>query len=120
MIEEFGTMPLPVTVSTNPILLVVTVLGDMPVICGNGLSIVNVAAPEVPPPGPEFAMVICAKLPTAKSAAVNVMCNSVELTNVVGRLLWFHWAVEAATNPFPIIVSVVLAAPARVLVGERE
>jgi hypothetical protein len=120
VIDEFGTKPLPTTVSTAPPLLVVTVAGETPVIWGTGLSIVNVAEGDVPPPGAKFITVICAISPRARSAAFNATCNCVELTNVVGRLLWFHCAVEVATKPMPVMPSEIPVVPARMLLCESE
>jgi hypothetical protein len=89
-------------------------------IVGAGLLIVNAAALEEPPPGVGFITTICALPAVAKSAALTVTCNCVELTNVVDRLLWFHWAMEVSTNPVPLIPSLIPVDPARMLLCERE
>ena len=117
---ELETKPLPLTVTVEPPLMVVTVLAEIPEICGAGLLIVNVAALEVPPPGAGFTTTTCAVPALAKSAAVTATCNWVELTNVVVRLAWFHWATELSIKPLPFTVTVVAAAPAIALEGVRE
>src|SRR4029077_4016188 len=74
----------------------------------------------LPPPGLGFTTEICAVPEAAKSAEVTVTCNCVELTNVVGRLLWFHSTVDPCTNPLPVIVTAVDEPPTVALEGDIE
>ena len=86
--------PPPSIVIVDVIAPTITVEGDTELIVGTGLLIVNVTALDAPPPGAGFTITICAVSPSARSATVSATCSWVELTNVVVRLLWFHWTVE--------------------------
>ena len=112
---EVGTKPVPVTVTLRPARPAVTVFCESEEITGAGLFTGNAAAVEVPPPGVAFTTVICPVPADAKSAAASATCNCVELTNVVGRLLWFHCAIEVGTKPVPVIPTFNAALPALTL-----
>jgi hypothetical protein len=86
-----------------------------------GLSIVNVTAFEVPPPGAGVTTVTEAVPPVARSAGGIVACNSVLETKEVARSLLFHSTVEEATKLEPETVSVnVLIAPSNAVFGPIE
>src|ERR1700704_5733208 len=91
---EVGENPDPWAVNVNCGPPAATAPGEIPEICGAGLLIVNVAALDAPPPGAGFATTICAVPPTARSEGVSAICNWVALTNVVVRLIGFHWTEE--------------------------
>lgn len=52
--DELETKPLPVSVTTVPELVRVTVFGEIEVTWGVGLLIAKFAAPDAPPPGEGF------------------------------------------------------------------
>ena len=80
---EVLTKLLPVSVSVNPPLPAMTLVGDMLVSAGTGLLIVNVSAELLPPVGLFTVMESCPAVAT--SAAVSDAVNCVPLTNVVVR-----------------------------------
>jgi hypothetical protein len=112
-----GMNPVPMILSTAPASLVVIVEGEAPVITGLGLLMANVAALEVPPPGPGLVTVTCAVPADARSACVMVAVNCVLLTNVVARSEPFHFTEDALMNPEPLSVKVAAALPVIALVG---
>src|SRR6202021_615648 len=97
----------------------VAVVGEIVVIVGVGLLIVNVAAPDVPPPGAGFVTVTFTVPPVAICAAVIAAVNCVEPTNVVVAAEPLRFTVAPFTNAVPLTVSVNAAPPAAALVGER-
>jgi hypothetical protein len=111
--------------ASNPVPVIVmvagvpggTIRGEIAVIATVGLFTSNVAAVEVPPPGPEFCTVIrLAELPV-RSAAGMVAFNSVALTNVVPSAMPFHTTTLDGTKPVPVASSSVSADPASTLAG---
>jgi len=107
----------PVTVSVNAAPPASRVVGFIDVAVGTGLPMVNMSAPEVPPPGVGFTTVTDAVPFVAMSAAVMAACRLVLETNVVVRGLPFHCTVEEEMKPVPVTVSVNAAPPARALLG---
>src|SRR5438445_6668262 len=87
---------------------------------GTLLLMVNVSAPEVPPPGVGENTVTDAVPMVAMSPAVIAACSWVLLTNVVVRALLFHRTTDPLTKFVPFTVSVKAAAPAFALVGDSE
>src|SRR2546429_10015921 len=81
---------------------------------------VNVSAPEVPPPGVGENTVTDAVPMVAMSPAVIAACSWVLLTNVVVRALLFHRTTDPLTKFVPFTVRVKAAPPAVGLVGVSE
>ena len=73
---------------------------------------------EVPPPGAGVKTVTVALPKAAISFAEICAVIWVLLTNVVGRLLPFHWTTEVGTKPVPVTVSVKVEPPTLALTGE--
>jgi hypothetical protein len=117
---EAGTKPVPVIVMTVAAEPAIVLVCEREVILGAGLLIEKADVAELPPPGLGFITDICAVPALAKSAEETVTCNSVELTNVVGRLLWFHSTTDPCTKPLPVIVTVMEDAPTGALEGDTE
>src|SRR5690606_27002535 len=118
-----GTNPSPVTVSTNPASPATAVDGDNASTAGTGFpasaSIVNVAAPDSPPPGAGLATVTLAVPAVATSPAPIDARSSVGDTNVVERAAPFHSTCASRTNPSPVTVSVSPPLPASTDSGKR-
>src|SRR2546427_697916 len=87
---------------------------------GTLLLMVNVSAPEVPPPGVGENTGTEAVPAVAMSAAVIVARSWVALTKVVVRALLFHCTTDPLTKFVPFTVSVNATPPAFVLVGDSE
>ena len=87
---------------------------------GIGLLIVNVAAPEVPPPGAGLTTVTIAVPAVAMSAAVIAACKLVLETKVVVRALPFHCTVEEETKLDPVTVNVKPAPPTAAELGFKD
>src|SRR5437870_1474999 len=87
---------------------------------GTLLLMVNVSAPEVPPPGVGENTVTDAVPMVAMSPAVIAACSWVLLTNVVVRALLFHRTTDPLTKFVPFTVRVKAAAPAVALLGDSE
>ena len=81
---------------------------------------VNVAAPDVPPPGGGKKTVTCDVPAVATSAAVIEARSCVALTNVVARSVPFHRTTAADVNPVPFTVNVNAALPATVDAGDSD
>jgi len=106
-----------------PVILIVAALpgtryrGEIAVMTGTGLFTSNVAAVELPPPGPGFCTVTwLAELPV-RSAAGIVAFTSVALTNVVVSGAPFQKIIEDVTKPEPLTSSKVSPDPASTLAG---
>lgn len=99
------TVPLPV-----PDLVTVSV----------GFVIVNVRAPEVPPPGVGLNTLTSTVPAVAMSLAAMLARSSVLLTKVVVRSDPPQRTTEDATKLLPVTVRVNAAPPAVALLGERE
>src|SRR2546428_10711683 len=87
---------------------------------GTLLLMVNVSAPEVPPPGVGENTVTDAVPTVAMSPTVIAACSWVLLTNVVVRALLFHRTTDPLTKFVPFTVSVKAPAPAVALPGVSE
>jgi hypothetical protein len=111
----------PVTVIVKPALPAIVEVGLMEAVDGTGLVgvvIVNVCAPEVPPPGVGFVTVTEA-VPVASTSEARIVASSVELEmNVVERDEPFQLTLEPDTKLVPVTVSVKSELPAGVEVGE--
>ena len=108
----------PVTVSVKAGPPAVVDVGEIEVVVGTGLLIVNVCALEVPPPGAGFTTVIGTVPAVAISAAVITAVKVVLETKVVVRAEPLKSTVDDALKFVPITVSVNWAPPAIVEVGE--
>src|SRR3989449_9165664 len=84
---------------------------------GTLLLMVNVSAPEVPPPGVGENTVTDAVPAVATSLAGIAACNCVPLTNVVVRAPPFQRTTDPLTKFVPFTVSVNDAAPAVAMHG---
>lgn len=109
--------PVPLIVNVNAAPPAVAEFGLKLVIAGAGLSIVNVAAGEDPPPGAGLLTTTPAVPAVAISVAGIEAVNCVVLTNCAVRWLPFHQTVEAPTKPVPLTVSVNAVPPASVELG---
>jgi len=116
---EEETKFVPATINVNAAVPTSSELGFKEEIVGTGLSIVKIAAAEVPPPGPGVTTVTIAVPPVTMSAVVMAACRLVLETNVVARALPFHSTVEEDTKSVPLTVSVNAAPPAVVELGFR-
>src|SRR2546422_3206783 len=87
---------------------------------GGGLTIVNVCAFEVPPPGAGFTTVTDAVPAVATLAAGTMAVSFTEETNVVVRAEPFQLTVEVETKLVPFTVKVNEPLPAVVEVGLIE
>jgi hypothetical protein len=112
----------PVTVSVKAAPPAVALAGEIELSVGLGFGalIVNVCAPEVPPPGAGFDTVTDAVPAEAMSAAVICAVSCVLLPNVVARWLPFHCTTDELMKFVPVSVSVKAAPPAVALDGEIE
>jgi len=108
----------PVTVRVKDDPPAVVEVGEMLVVIGTGLLIVNVCELEVPPPGTGFTTVIGSVPAVAISAAVIVAVSVVLETNVVALLEPLKSTVDDALKFVPVTVRVNCAPPAVVEVGE--
>lgn len=119
---QFTTLPVtkfvPYTDSVKPAEPAVTDAGEIPVREGGGLLMVNVALPDVPPPGAGFTTATLSVPAAATSAAAITAVNWLELTTVVVRLLPFHNTVLPGTKFVPVTASVKVVEPAVAEVGE--
>ena len=115
-----ATKPLPFTVSVNAAEPAVADDGKIPLAAGAGLSIVNVAEVEVPPPGAGLSAVTAAVPAAARSAAGISAVICVALTNVVERLAPFHKTCDPVINPLPVTVRVNPLAPTPADAGTME
>ena len=87
-------------------------------IMGEGLLIVNVCEPEVPPPGVGLKTVMLFVPAAEISAAVIVVVNWVELTSVVALVVVPHLITDWELKFVPFTVRVKSASPAVLDVGE--
>src|SRR5205809_707882 len=110
----------PFTVRVKAAAPAVALPGVSEPIVGTGLLMVNVSAPEVPPPGVGENTVTDAVPAVATSLAGIAARNCVPLTNVVVRALLFHRTTDPLTKFVPFTVSVKAPPPAVVLVGDSE
>jgi hypothetical protein len=108
----------PFTVKVNAPVPDAWVLGERDDIVGM-LTTRKGNAEEVPPPGVGLKTVTIPVVGAAMSAAAIEAVNWAGLTNVVVRLLPFHFTAEPCTKPTPFTVRVKAAAPGRVVVGDR-
>jgi hypothetical protein len=81
-------------------------------------AIVNVCAPEAPPPGVGFNTVTIAVPALAISLTGTAAVSCVALTNVVVSAVPFHCTIEALTKFVPVAVNVNVAPPAVAEFGE--
>jgi hypothetical protein len=109
---ELLTKRLPLTVSVNPALPALAVVGLKLEIVGTRLLIVRVNALEVPPPGAGVNTVTGTVPATAMSEAGIAAVNLVAETNVVVRSSPFQRTTELVTKLLPLTVSVNAAPPA--------
>jgi branched-subunit amino acid transport protein len=116
--EALKFVPVTVNVKDGP--PAVVDVGEIELVVGTGLLIVNVCAFDVPPPGVGFTTVIEAIPPTAISAAVMVAVSVVLETKVVARAEPLKSTVDDALKFVPVTVSVKLFPPAVVGFGETE
>jgi hypothetical protein len=114
------TKLLPFTVSVKVALPPTAEVGDIDEITGKGLLIVNVNAPEVPPPSAGLNTVTEAVPLLTTSPAGTDAVNWVALTNVVVSATPFQFTTELLTNPLPFTVSVNVASPAVANVGASD
>jgi hypothetical protein len=114
------TKDAPFTVSVKPALPASALEGEIVLIVGEGLLIVNVCAPDVPPPGVGLKTVTFTVPPVATSLAGIAAVNCVLLTKVVVRSAPFQRTFELEMNEEPFTVSVNPGSPALALVGEME
>jgi hypothetical protein len=110
----------PVTVRVNGDPPAVVEVGDIELVVGIGLLIVNVCAFEVPPPGVGFTTVMDAVPAVAISPAVIAAVTVVLEMKVVARAKPLKSTVEDALKLVPVTVSVRPFPPAMVEVGEIE
>ncbi len=119
---KFTTAPetkfVPFTVNVKPAPPTIALEGESVVIVGAGLFTVNVAFPDVPPPGAGFVTVTLNVPAVAMSAAVIAAVTCVALTNVVVRADPLKFTTEVETKLVPFTVSVNAAPPLVALVGE--
>src|SRR5688572_4617438 len=115
----------PFTVSVKALPPVGHEVGEVEVSVGTGLLVcgaemVNVALPEVPPPGVGL-NTVTVRLPwLAMSLAEMLAVSCVADTKVVVRFEPFQRTVEAATKLVPLTVSVKAGPPAGVVFGASE
>src|SRR6266566_4941871 len=110
----------PFTVRVKAAAPAVALPGVSEPIVGTELLMVNVSAPEVPPPGVGENTVTDAVPAVATSLAGIAACNCVPLTNVVVRAPPFQRTTDPLTKFVPFTVSVNAPPPAVVLVGDSE
>jgi len=80
---------------------------------------VNVSAPDVPPPGEGVDTLTGTEAAVASSLAAMSACSWLALTSLVVRTAPFHRTTEEATKPLPLTVSVNGPLPAIVEAGDR-
>jgi hypothetical protein len=119
---EVAMKLLPLTVSVKAAPPTVALVGDSDVATGTGLtlSMVNVTAAEVPPPGVGLTMVTLAVPAVLMSAAGTCAVNIEALTYVVGRAAPFHSTTEEPMKLLPLTVSVKAVPPAVALAGDSD
>lgn len=117
---ETLTNPKPLTVRVNSGSPAVALFGEIIVIEGDGLLIVNVNELEVPPPGRGLNTVTF-DVPVAAISMAEIAATSfVLLTKVVGRSDPFHRTTELETKPAPFTISANAGPPAVALFGDSE
>ena len=114
---ELLTKFVPVMVRVNPPLPATAVAGLMLLIVGAGLVMVNVAAPDSPPPGAGLKTVTFAVPAVATSLAGMAASNRVLETKVVGRSLPFQRTFALLTKFVPVMVRVKPPLPATAVAG---
>jgi len=107
----------PVMVSVKPLLPATVVAGLMLLIVGAGLLMVNVTAPDSPPPGAGLKTVTFAVPAVAMSLAGMAAVSWVLETKVVGRSFPFQRTTEPVTKFVPVTVRVNPPLPATVVAG---
>jgi len=110
----------PFTVSVKPELPAAVEVGEIDVVVGTGLLMVNVWAADVPPPGAGVTTVTEAVPAVAISVAGTIAVSWAEDINVVASGEPFQSAVEAAEKFDPFKVNVNCAPPAVVEAGLIE
>ena len=88
----------PFTVRVKPGPPAVALLGEIELIAGTGLLMVNVLGADVPPPGPGFVTVTMILPAVAMSAAEIAAVSWVPLENVVLRAAPFQFTTELVTK----------------------
>jgi hypothetical protein len=114
---ELVTKFVPVMTRVNPPLPATAVAGLMLLIVGAGLVMVNVTAPDSPPPGAGLKTVTFAVPAVATSPAGIVAVSWVLETKVVGRGLPFQRTTELVTKFVPVMMRVNPPLPATVVDG---
>src|SRR5205809_766045 len=110
----------PVAVSVNAAPPAAALLGESELSVGTGLLIVNVCAPEAPPPGVGLKTVTGAVPGVAMSFARICAWSWVLLRKVVVRIAPFQRTTDELLKFVPVAVSVNAALPASALGGEIE
>ena len=114
---ELVTKFVPVMTRVNPPLPATAVAGLMLLIVGAGLVMVNVAAPDSPPPGAGLKTVTFAVPAVATSLAGMIAVSTVLETNPVVRSFPFQRTTELVTKFVPVMVRVNPPLPATVVDG---
>jgi hypothetical protein len=113
------TKPAPLTVRVNAAELATALEGEIELIVGTGLLMVNDTAFDVPL-GAGLVTVTVAVPAVAISAAAMAAVSCVALTKVVVLAAPLNLTTDVDTKPVPFTVRVKAAPPAVALVGERE
>ncbi len=116
--EPLTKLP-PLTVSVNPALPAVTLLGEILDKDGTGLLTASASADEVPPPGAALVTLMDRVPGDAMSPAGIVAVSCVPLTKVVLRLEPFTCTTDPFTKLEPFTVNVKAPLPATVVAGDR-
>lgn len=114
---ELETYPVPVTVIVNAESPTVAELGEIEVIVGAGLLIVNVNGDDVPPPGEGLNTVTDAVPAVARFAAGMTAVIEVVETTVVANAIPFHRTTAVELKFEPVTVTTVSGLPATALSG---
>src|SRR5205823_1965610 len=115
--SEAATKFVPVTVSVKAAPPAVPALGASVDSVGTGALMVNVSAPDVPPPGAGLNTVTEAVPGSARAAPPIAAVSCILLTNVVVRAVPFQRTSEAATKLVPVMVRLKATPPAVALTG---
>jgi len=116
---DVATKPAPFTVSVNAAPPAVALVGEIDASVGAGLLIVNVCAPDVPPPGAGF-VTVTFTVPAVAISAAGIVATICVLVVDVGVIAPPppNFTVAPLTNPVPFTVSVNDPPPAVPLAGE--
>ena len=112
--------PVPVTVSVVETAPTVALTGESDERIGIGACTASVMGFDVPPFGGGFVTVSDRFAGMLRSAAERLTFRLVGFTNVVVRFAPLIATVDCETKLVPVMVTVVVAAPARTEVGESE